>query len=107
MNNNTDRCFNIDGKLVKNPSRKTLEKVKEYKRVEYVKGIEGVITEQWWVDIENKTVIDFSYSTDTPKDLIGVARKNHFEKYHVNPAFDKKYILPPSYFMENGIRLPH
>lgn len=59
--------------------------------------------------MKKNSVIDFAYNpNDSILDVMSLSelRRKHFEKYGVSPAFDKKYILPPSCFEENKIKLP-
>lgn len=103
-----DRWFCLGNKLVKNPTKEQLNNYEKHQIVEYRKGIEGIITEQWWVDVDKNEVIDFSYTIlDYNMGITNEMRRQYFILKDVNPHFDKSYTLPTSWFDENSVKLPH
>lgn len=108
-----DKWYNLNGKVVKNPKKDDFDGLQPSQIIEYKKGTaEDLIIETWWVgNIENNEVIDFAYSPsmlELRTDTLAAMRRRHFETHGVDEKvhFDKCYVLPPSYFTENSVKIP-
>lgn len=99
-----DKWYNLNGLLRKNPSKEDINKLPVNQVIFYAKGINGIVREQWWVDIDRKTVLDFAYSVNEKN--VGYLRDLHFKSYDIKPSFIRGYFLPPSWINNKGVRIP-
>ena len=96
----------LNGVLQKNPSDEDIEKVPIKDRVEICKGrIVGFVFENWWLNIEQESQIDFSYNALAEGD-VKKKRDDFFERLGHKPEALRKLILPPDYFSEEGVKIP-
>lgn len=107
-----DRWYVIDNCLKKNPTEEEFKDVPRHQIIELrIGNCEDLIIETWWVGLlKNNQTIDFAYSPSELKTSYlskYEMRVKHFENHGVNSkdvAWEKAYTLPPSYFLENGIK---
>lgn len=99
-----DKYMILDGILQKNPTEEEINNVPIKDRIEVCKGrLPIFIFENWWLDIESGSQIDFQYREG---DNVEEKRKAFFERIGKKPVSLRKLILPPDYFQENGVIIP-
>ena len=102
-----DKYMILNDVLVKNPAKDDIDKCPVEKRITLKPGkLENVVCENWWVDIENGTSIDFSYDIQLDNVTRDGKRTNFFLEHGVEPKYLKALIIPSSLFSEEGVKIP-